>query len=310
MKHKKLYRAGVFVLLLALLISLCSLFFAPHDLSNGYISEPDNSLDFLAIGDSECLTSISPMKIWEEYGYAGYNCGVYSERIQDAYYYLQKLLGRQSPKVVFLETNMIFRTTTYAKELTNVVNSFTAYAIPLFQFHSRWKSPKSLLQHTDIKQRDDCMRGLHYTTDQKAYSGANYINASQQRQDIPWEQMRYFRKIIELCQANGIQLVLYSTPSPVCWSYARHNSVQQVADEYGLAYLDMNLDLNDVGIDWTTDTYDGGDHVNFSGAEKVSSYLGAYLYKNCSLTDHSTDPLYADWNTDLASFKEKTGNLI
>ena len=34
---------------------------------------------------------------------------------------------------------------------------------------------------------------------------------------------------------------------------------------------------DEIGIDYNTDTYDAGLHLNLSGAEKLSKYFGKYL---------------------------------
>ena len=60
----------------------------------------------------------------------------------------------------------------------------------------------------------------------------------------------------------------------------------------------MNLSLEDIGLDWNTDTKDGGDHMNSAGAEKVSAYLADYLKDNYELTDHRGDKDYAEWDRD------------
>ena len=106
MKKKQWIRAAAFLALLAAAFALLSPVFTPKDELGNIQEEPANSLDYLAIGDSECYTSISPMQLWGDYGYVGYNCGLASQRIQDAYYRLKKTLECQTPRLVLLETNM------------------------------------------------------------------------------------------------------------------------------------------------------------------------------------------------------------
>lgn len=40
----------------------------------------------------------------------------------------------------------------------------------------------------------------------------------------------------------------------------RHNEVQALADALAVPYLDLNLNTEELGIDWNLDTLDGGDH--------------------------------------------------
>ena len=64
-------------------------------------------------------------------------------------------------------------------------------------------------------------------------------------------------------------------------------------------YLDMNLKTEELQIDWEKDTRDGGDHLNFAGATKVTAFLGSYLKGNYALSDHRQDEVYSSWNEDL-----------
>lgn len=59
--------------------------------------------------------------------------------------------------------------------------------------------------------------------------------------------------------------------------------MQQYADEKGIAYLDLNEKVEELGLNWAEDTQDKGDHLNVYGAEKVTSYLGNYLEDNYEL---------------------------
>ena len=83
---------------------------------------------------------------------------------------------------------------------------------------------------------------------------------------------------------------LYSTPyTNLNCNYSRHNSIAAYAKEHDLEYLDMNLKLEEVGTDWATDSLDKGDHLNLSGAKKVSQYLGEYLSTRYDLPDRRNE---------------------
>lgn len=75
---KKGIRPAVFIIVLLLLLQGLSYFFITRGNGNknalSVMKQPENSIDYLVIGDSESYSSISPMEIWIKHGFAGYNC--------------------------------------------------------------------------------------------------------------------------------------------------------------------------------------------------------------------------------------------
>ena len=47
----------------------------------------------------------------------------------------------------------------------------------------------------------------------------------------------------------------------------------EYAKDNSLTYIDMNLMLDELGIDWSLDSLDKGDHLNLSGAYKFQIIL-------------------------------------
>ena len=92
---------------------------------------------------------------------------------------------------------------------------------------------------------------------------------------IPEASQRMLESLGALCRKQGARLMLISVPNAKAWDLERHRRVAALAEKLGIEYLDMNLEQ--VGLDWQTDCLDGGDHLNEWGAKKVSRYLAAYL---------------------------------
>jgi len=105
----------------------------------------------------------------------------------------------------------------------------------------------------------------------------------------------YLRKMIEYCQERGIEVVLTFLPFPANEMQQKAaNYIYDLAEEYQVEYLNF-LDL-DV-INYHTDLYDE-DHVNPSGARKVTDYLGQFLTANYDIPDRRQDSAYASWFDD------------
>lgn len=100
--------------------------------------------------------------------------------------------------------------------------------------------------------------------------------------------MEYLDRMRRLCESEGIHLVLVKAPSvfPV-WYDEYEEQVVHYADKYGLPYLNYLKLLDVTGIDYNTDTYDMGLHMNLSGARKMTAYLGHFLASKYGLKGHA-----------------------
>ena len=68
--------------------------------------------------------------------------------------------------------------------------------------------------------------------------------------------------------------------------------MDEYSEKYDLRYINFYEHLDEILIDYETDTYDGGLHMNRSGADKVSEYLGRILATECGIRDHRGEPVY------------------
>ena len=65
-----------------------------------------------------------------------------------------------------------------------------------------------------------------------------------------------------------------------------------------------------MGIRWEKDSYDGGDHLNLYGAQKVSTFVGDYLSENYDLPSRKKDKAYKAWNKQAKKYKKKVKEKI
>ena len=100
-------------------------------------------------------------------------------------------------------------------------------------------------------------------------------------------------------------MILYSTPSVKNWNYQRHNAVLDFANNKNITYLDLNLEVDKLGIDWDIDSRDAGDHLNYYGAIKITDYMGDYLNSLNILKSHKNDKKYDSWNKAYQRYLEK-----
>ena len=263
-----------------------------ESLANGILGEKEQTIDVLVLGDSESYSSISPMEMWKKNGYTAYVCGTSGQTLDYTLTLLQRTFEKQSPKIVILETNAIYREIISSSEtITKLSNYFS-----IFRYHNRWKS----LNWNDFKGNvkftwtDEC-KGYRFNQTVDPVKATDYMKVTKEQIHIKEKNLNYINEIKSLCDDNGAQLIFLSTPSTINWNYRRHNGIQALADAINCEYVDLNLVNHKIGIDWEKDTRDKGDHLNHFGAVKVTAYLSEYLAKKNILTDHRDDPEYARW---------------
>ena len=114
----------------------------------------------------------------------------------------------------------------------------------------------------------------------------------------------YLDRIRERCESRGIKLLFFKAPSlyPV-WHDEWNMQIEEYAANYGIPYINALEEIDNIGIDFDTDTYDGGLHMNVYGAEKVSAWLGPML-RDMGLPDHREDTaLTSLWEEKTARYE-------
>jgi len=121
--------------------------------------------------------------------------------------------------------------------------------------------------------------------------------------DICWE---YLDKMRDLCKEKGITLILIKSAS--CYPYWFEEWDEQIkdyADKNDLTYVNFLEHQEETGIDYTTDTYDAGLHLNLSGAEKSSAWFGTILKDQPGVTDRRSDSALTEkWEKKITFYEE------
>lgn len=313
-ENKKIIKKSlIFLFILFILISLVVVLFLQNkkvkytDISEqkaeGILSEKENTLDVVAIGDSETFTSIIPLQLWNNYGFASYVCGTPSQYLDVSYNYLLKILEHQNPNVVILETNTIYRKITFDK----FVSKWLIKNVPIFNKHDNWKM---LYNNEKFVNQSDGYKGFNFSIiEEKPKVSLDYMKESDTKEHISCFNEMYLNLIKEVCEEKNIKLILVSTPSVINWNIKKHNGVKKYAKENNIDYIDLNL-IKKININWDKDTRDKGDHLNYYGAVKVTNYLGEYLKNLNILEDHRGEEDYNSWNKMTEDFYYTVQDLI
>ncbi len=265
---------------------------AGHEL----LSEKEDSIDVIFLGDSLTYSSISPMDLWNEYGYTSFDYAYPAQKISYSYEELKIALRTQHPKVVMMESNVLMRDSTKAPfgyTLIKLEDSF----LPLRTYHNNWK--KMLFPFVKDSMRYSWInpnKGFRYVPSIESGNPGDYMSEkNQDNYGMPNDNYDYLKKIYDLCKENDIEFILISTPNGKSWNYGKYLSILEVSKELDVPYIELNLD-NPLQIDWNTETKDHANHLNYAGSLKVTRYVGDYLKNTNLLEDHRNDSKYEDWN--------------
>ena len=305
-----------------------------------YANAGDN--DVIFIGDCEVYENFSPITLWEQYGITSYIRGSAQQLIWQSYYLMEETFRYETPKVmVFNVLSMKYDTpkSTGDQSQREAYNRMTldgmrwssskwssihasmteeerkwegqySYLFPLLRYHDRWSQ----------LTKDDFTYWLH--RDQVSDNGYLMQVGVKPLQDEHVERplvdysfgensWYYLDKMVQLCKEKGTQLVLIKAPalSPVWWDQW-DAQIEEYAAEHDLLYINMLDYQQEMGIDWTRDTYDTGLHLNVYGAEKASAWFGRVLQERCGVSDRRTQTETANlWAEKVRVYNERKAAL-
>lgn len=256
---------------------------------NDFQSQEKGTLDVVVLGDSEAYTSVDTMRLWQKRGIPAFVLGQPAAQVSEMARMAEMIKGFQKPKVVLVETNMLFRKVSMVNGAENQFGQKISAAFPIFQNHDFWKA--FFVKGYEVR-RYNGFRVLGKVYPDTDVSG--YMKPDSRAQAIPTFNQLMMDRIVQACRENGSRVILYSAPSTKNYSTAKHNALTAYAKKLGVQYVDFNTSLGRTTIDWNTDTYDGGDHLNYYGAEKVTDALCAVLDR-CHLADHRNEKKYSGY---------------
>lgn len=271
---------------------------------NAVLGERDNSLQVLFLGDSEAFSAFSPMEMYNKQGFTSFVLGSAGQQLHYTNYLLKRTFKTQKPQVVVLETNAIYRRIDPTGPVFRQLQNWFS----IFEYHNRWKSLdlRDLNLNFNYDYSSD-FKGYNYKAGIKGSKTDNYMALTHDKKEIKLLNKQYVLSMYEFCKENNVEFLLVSTPSTRNWNYTKHLGIKEFASANNIPYIDLNLMKEEVPIDWDKDTCDEGDHMNYSGAVKVSEFIADYLVSHYSLENKKNDKEYNDWNEALIRYFKAVG---
>lgn len=281
----------------------------------------------LLVGDCELYENFSPVAMWERYGITSYIRGSAQQLTWQSYYLLEDALRYETPKVVVFNVLSLIYNEPQHEEYNRMTldgmrwskskwaairASMTGeehmldYLFPFFRYHSRITE----LTESDFtyyfKDKTRTTAGYYMRVDVAPYEEGIWEEDEPDDFAFGENALGYLDRIRALCDEKGIRLLLVKAPSmSPLWYDEWEEQVVDYANAHGLDYINFLELIDEIGIDYDTDTYDEGLHMNLSGAEKCADYLGGWLAGHYGLDDLRDDEqVCAQWEEKVRFYED------
>lgn len=294
-------------------------------ISDYYESNFDHEV--IVLGDCEVYANFSPMEMFNKNGIKAYVRGSSQQMLWQSYYILKETLNYETPKVVVFSVGALRNDESkineaynrlaidnmkWSREKLDIINasmsdeeSFLSYIFPILRYHERI---------TSLSKED-----LTYLLSKKTVSYNGFIINKEVKplENLPIKRklpnynfseknLEYLDKIVKLCKDNGIKLLLVKAPSQYPYWYDEYDSfVKDYANKNEIDYLNILEYVEEIGLDFSQDTYDGGLHLNLTGAIKNSNFFSEYLSSHYDLKNYKEDKFYNKLLKEYEKAKER-----
>lgn len=295
-----------------------------------FYDSKEDTMDVIFYGSSHCYCTINQAVLWEKYGIAGFNLCASGQNIGSTYSYMKESLQSQHPKAMVVElftaigedagveNGNIYRNTIgmnpfsknyrenieYAADMASRDESFkTDLLLQIPVIHSRYNS----LEKTDFKDSLYYSRGYYASWEIKEFDTPIACKENA-KQVVPSNVLDYVDNMIEL--ADEHECDIYFFVSPYYLGKDDQKKINYIVDyvkSKGKIIWDFNQQYKEIDFDYGMDMREQS-HVNNYGANKVTTFIGDFLYNNYEFDKDVNDNRYILWNQDTNEWNHRIEN--
>lgn len=311
-----------------------------------YAEEPENSIDVLFLGTSEIYAGVTPMILYHDYGITSWNLAISQKSAITTYYQLEYALEYQTPKILVCDFDALFDSSLPSggnegiyRKVVDAMPDFgvksrlikdickedktqraISYYFPLFRYHTMWKSlgcgnfSTDHVVDTEVPsyEKGALLMDKEYRVDDSIteITESLWDTTGQDVLQCSDVSIKYYDKMIKLCQENDITVVALIAPrlGGAAFKTANWGAMEDYFDSRGVDVLNYITyeEVMRMGFDLQEDYYDSG-HLNYKGSFKWSKDIGEKLKEIVVLPDHRDDDIGKMWNKEYDAFSEIYG---
>lgn len=185
------------------------------------------------------------------------------------------------------------------------VNLFDYY-VSFTKYHTRWTE----LTESDFTNDKDSYMGYwikYGSTPCDKNSVVSLFETSEM--PIPEEAEYFLMDFLDFCDSFDKEIIFTCTPNCLdAEKFGQFNYIKRIIQERGYEVWDFNYDVDEIGIDYSTD-YSDPMHLNMWGARKFSEYVAQKLDERYDFEDHRQDERYEQFVECSERFNSKLAEI-
>lgn len=246
----------------------------------GYRNEEYKDSEIWYIGNSNMKTGVIPDVVFNETGLKGYNSGEAYASVKRVYNITKDGYKYQSPKLVVIETDMLIDPVSNSKseELIEYKNIFDRF----YYNHDFWIK----------KAQTDTISKRHgYKMKKSKYSGKSDYKKKNRQTHFLEENKQIMNQMLDVIKGKGSEVLFITLPAFNHLNETVLNEITSYIKDKGEKHIDYsNFDTANLNIETTMGEVN---HLNISGAYKVSLHLSNYIKKEFSIKKNGEHEKFA-----------------
>ena len=275
--------------------------------------ESQTEFDILFFGTSHVLTSIFPMRLWNDYGITSYNLSAHGCPIQLSYWILRNTARIHKPKFAVLD---VFALAGCQLDMNQYHRAYDA--IPM--------SATKLESFIDIFGAKDFLKGFSFSMNHNFWDKSSYGTLYETTAEMGAEpiylirfnhsfgtisrefpghdtaEIIYVQKFIDFCMKNNIIPILTFIPFDVGQDSLKPWAEYLFGKARKMGVPCLEIEKSGI-VDFEIDMADADSHLNPNGGRKVTDYIGKFIAENYETTNHKVDENYSAWRDTYENYK-------
>lgn len=327
---KAVLKATIFVIIFCVIFSGVSYLLVRVDNTRyssikEFYNQPEDSLDAVYIGSSNCFAFWNPLFAWNEYGICVYPYACNANPYFSTEYIIKETRKTQPDAAFIVNLNSVSDGELSGMRMHNILSCMplsltkleltnhlcnvagiegtdrAEYYIPLIRFHTFTRISKPFCEDEKYMGASAYVQHLELSED----ISSDYL-APNETVDLLDSVTSSTDSLLNYCNEENLNIVFVVVPQARDNIYQanRLDALAKYVSSKGYTVINlMGIADKEFNMDMTKDYYDIG-HTNIHGSNKYTNYLSKYLIETYGFEDKRGNEDYSHWDTSYKDYME------